>query len=386
MIKTEKADRIIQTYIERLILPSPPLQPLWNCENMIFSKKPKWNYIDSCMINAVIMMYELSGDERLYEYVRRFVDSYVDENGQIPTLNISDYNLDNIAGGRNLLFLFGHTHEEKYLIAAGRLFSQLKNQPRLKCGNFFHKAVYPYQIWLDGTYMSFPFMIRYAVTAGESSVYGDVLNQLENIRRYMKDGCTGLYYHAYDESRSSFWSDSDTGLSEECWLRSIGWYCAALADIYELSDDKNLCDFCRISLSELLTSLSGYITDGMLYQLPSKPELHGNYPETSGTLLFSYAALKGYRSGICSGNIKEKALESISAITEKYITFSEDGLPILKNICLMAGLGGESRRNGSAVYYLSEPVVENDAKGIAPYFMAYTEMIQTNLQKQTKKT
>ena len=379
MFSIEKMDKIAQLYVEKLILASEPRFPLWNRENFLFSKPGKWNYIDGCMIKAVTMLYEISGDSRLLAYALRFTDEYVNEDGQIPSMNPTDYNLDNINGGKNLIFLYKQTHREKYRLAFENLYNaQLKNQPRLDCGNFFHKAVYPRQIWLDGAYMALPFMAEYGLFCGAEEVFDDICLQIENINSLMRDKKTGLYKHGYDETRSMYWADPETGLSGEFWLRAMGWYCAALADLCGIAGNiPKLYDVCSYSLNQLLTALSECITwDRMLCQLPAKPELHGNYPETSGTLLFSYAALKAYRMGICGEKIKTDGAEALSAVTESFISLNKDNLPVMKNICLVAGLGGNEHRDGSVEYYLSEPVVENDAKGIAPYLMAYAELKQ----------
>lgn len=367
-------DETVKKYIEMLILPSDPAFPLWNRENFIFRKKTKWNYIDGCMILAVIRLYKLLGDKRLLDYAVRFTDCYVDESGDIPSMNLLDYNLDNVNGGRNLLWLYKKTNRKKYLLAAGKIMDQIENQPRLQCGNFWHKAVYPNQIWLDGTYMAFPFMAEYAVSQDKPELISDIISQLENIRRLMKDEKTGLYFHGFDETRSSVWADVSSGLSKNFWLRSMGWLCAALADLCEILPEY---DVFRDMLAKLLMSLSVYTNeDGMLFQLPALRALKGNYPETSGTLLFAYSAIKAYRLNIVGESIKSAGIKAFSAVMEKYISEGENGLPILENICLTAGLG--MGRDGSAEYYLSEKITQNDAKGIAPLLMAYTQIKELN--------
>ncbi len=367
-------DETVKKYIEMLILPSDPAFPLWNRENFIFRKKTKWNYIDSCMILAVIRLYKLLGDKRLLDYVAKFTNCYVDENGDIPTMNSLDYNLDNVNGGRNLLWLYKKTNQKKYLLAAGKIINQLENQPRLKCGNFWHKAIYPNQIWLDGTYMAFPFMAEYAVSYDKLKLISDIISQLENIRKLMKDEKTGLYFHGFDETRSTVWADSSSGLSKNFWLRSIGWLCAALADLCEILPE---CDVFRDMLTKLLTSLFVYANeDGTFFQLPALRTLKGNYPETSGTLLFAYSAIKAYRLKIVGESIKSAGIKAFSSVMKKYIGEEENGLPTLENICLTAGLG--MGRDGSAEYYLSEKITQNDAKGIAPLLMAYTQIKELN--------
>jgi unsaturated rhamnogalacturonyl hydrolase len=224
--------------------------------------------------------------------------------------------------------------------------------------------------------MALPFLTEYATVSGELSVMEDVLNQVKNIVSIMRDENSGLYFHAYDESLSMFWADPVTGLSREIWLRAMGWFCAALADICGLSENyPPLHDFCADTLADALNALSGCITaENMLLQLPAKPLYPDNYPETSGSLLFAYSALKAYRLGICSDKIKADGTNVLSAVAENFISIDDNDIPVMKNICLMAGLGGEKKRDGSAEYYLSEPVVENDAKGIAPFLMAVAEV------------
>ncbi len=367
------ADRIAESYIKKLILPSDPAFPMWNRENFIFRKKPKWNYIDSCIIKSVLMLYEITGNTSLFDYAVDFTDFYIGD-GSIPTMNISDFNLDNINGGKNLLYIFQKTGLERYRSAIEKIHSQLERQPRLENGSFWHKAVYPYQIWLDGVYMAMPFMAEYSELYGDTSVYCDIYIQLENVHRIMRDEKTGLYFHGYDETRSQYWADSVTGLSSEFWLRSVGWFCAGLADLCGIvPENEKLYTLCADMLDDIVRSLSACANpDGTLCQLPVKPHVSGNYTETSGTLLFAYSAVKSANLGISENSVLNAGLKAFNSVTEKYII--PENIPILKNICLVAGLGGSNRRDGSEKYYLSEKIVENDAKGIAPYLMAYAEI------------
>ena len=369
MTDISRIRQIAFDYIDRLILTSDPLRPRWNTENFIFRKEPRWNYMDSCIIRALLMF---SDDHSEYtDYALRFVNSYVSPDGTIPTVERSDYNLDSICGGRNLLYLYEKTNDERYLIAAKQLYEQLVHQPRLSCGSFWHKAIYPNQIWLDGAYMALPFLVAYGKKTGEKSSIDDALNQLKNIRTLMRDDKTGLYYHGYCEPRNMCWSDSKTGLSPNIWLRSNGWLCVGLVDIFEMTGNIECADM----LSDLLEAMCSFLTsDNMLMQLPVLKELGGNYPETSGTLLFSYSAMKAYRLGAVSDEIADAGRRALNTVSERYIVYDGD-IPVLRNICLMGGLGGSEGRDGSVEYYLSERVVENDAKGIAPFLMAVSELI-----------
>ncbi len=352
-------------YIDKIILPSDPLMPLWNRENQIFRKKPRWNYMDNCIIRGILMFDR----EKCGGYAKKFLDSYVEPDGNIPTYRAEDLNLDNICGGMNLLTLHETTGEERYRIAAETLFRQLKSQPRLSCGCFWHKKIYPRQMWLDGAYMALPFLAAYGRKNGDRSAVSDALDQAVQLRRHMEDGRSGLYFHGYNETADMCWADPETGLSREIWLRSNGWLCAGLADLYEITGDAE----CGRMLRDLTDALTGCLTDrGMLLQLPLHPELPENYPETSGTLLYAYGAIKGGRLGVVSEQAVNGGKSAVSAVCRDYIRY-EDDVPVMKNICLMAGLGGNRNRDGSAEYYLSEQIVENDAKGIAPFIMTAAE-------------
>ncbi|MCM1530010.1 MAG: glycoside hydrolase family 88 protein [Alistipes sp.] len=355
-------------YINKMIVPSDPLMPLWNRENHIFRKQPKWNYMDSCVIRAILMFDR----ERYGGYAEKFLKSYVEEDGSIPTYNEADFNLDNICGGMNLLTIHEMTGNARYISAAERLFRQLENQPRLKCGCFWHKKIYPRQTWLDGVYMALPFLAAYGIKKGDKQAVSDALHQVSQIRRFMEDGSSGLYFHGFDETSEMCWADAGTGLSREIWLRSNGWLCAGLADLYELTGDS----LCGRMLRDLTDGLTACLTsEGMLLQLPMRPELPGNYPETSGTLLYAYGVIKGGRLDVVSESAVNGGKSAVLSVCRDYIRY-EEGVPVMKNICLMAGLGGSQNRDGSAEYYLSEQVVENDAKGIAPYIMAVSELLK----------
>ncbi len=359
-------DLIVNKYINKFILTSEPLNPKWNRENYIFRKQPKWNYMDNCMMRALLMQ-----ENPPIDYIVKFIDSYVDDDGVIPTMNPLDFNLDNVCGGMNLIKLYELTGKEKYRLAYEKIYNQqLLNQPRLECGNFWHKAIYPHQMWLDGVYMALPFLASYGVIRNDETIIADTIKQAVNVRKYMRDSNTGLYYHGYDETKSMFWADKNTGLSSQFWLRSNGWLCAGLADLYEITAVQAVGDM----LTELLTALVNRLTpENMLLQLPARPELAGNYPETSGTLLFAYSAMKSHRLGLSDESVANFGESALETVTDKYIDKSSD-IPVMKNICLMGGLGGTNKRDGSAEYYLSERIIENDAKGIAPYLMAAAEM------------
>ena len=365
----------IDAYIRRLIRESTPDRTIWNVEKLRAGKKGSWNYIDGCMMTALLSMAQITREREYFDFVERFLDSYILEDGTIRTYEPEKYNLDDINEGRVLLPLYRATGKEKYRLAAERLKHHLDTQPRTFEGNFWHKAIYPNQVWLDGIYMAQVFYALYQQAFGGGD-YSDILGQIKTVHEKMYDEQTGLYYHGYDASRSAFWANPVTGCSRSFWLRSIGWFSVALADLLEIlegGDRETLAAIFR----QLMEGIARYADPetGMYYQVPDQPGREGNYLETSGSSMIAYAMLKGARLGVLEQEYAAKGQKTFSGIVEKYLSFTGEELN-LGGICLVAGLGPESnrRRDGSYEYYISEPVVENDAKGVAPFILCSTEM------------
>ena len=365
----------IDAYIQRLIRESTPERTAWNIERLRAGKPGNWNYIDGCMMTALLSMAEITGEREYFDFVEGFIDSYILDDGTIRTYAPEKYNLDDINEGRVLLPLYRATGKEKYRLAAQKLKHHLDTQPRTIEGNFWHKAIYPNQVWLDGIYMAQVFYALYQKEFAGGD-YSDILHQIQNVRERMFDSEKKLYYHGYDASRAAFWADPVTGCSKNFWLRSIGWFSVALADLLEIVTGSER-DALAAIFKELMAGIEQYADSdtGMYYQVPDQVGRAGNYLETSGSSMVAYAMLKGARLGILDKEYAAKGKKTFSGIGEKYLSFTEDTLN-LGGICLVAGLGPESnrRRDGSYEYYISEPVVENDAKGVAPFILCYTEV------------
>lgn len=352
---------------------------MWNKEMIRQGKKNKWNYIDGCMITAILSLYEITGEQKYFDFAKEFIDFFVQEDGTIKTYDVKEYNLDNINTASNLFFLYDKTGEEKYKLALDHVRTQLDTMPRTKEGSFWHKDIYPNQVWLDGLYMAEPFYMRYETRFSKMEKCNDVIHQFKNVKKYMKDPKTGLYFHGYDESREMYWADPVTGCSPNFWLRSLGWFSLALVETAQATDESLYYEkrFLIGILEDLVDALIPYQSEeGMFYQVPDKPEAEGNYLETSGTALIAYAILKGVRLGFLAPRYAAIGEKAFDGIVKKYLSKNEDGTLKLSGICLVAGLGGKQHRDGSLAYYFSEPVVENEAKGVAPFLLAYTEMIR----------
>ena len=367
----------IERYIRELIRRSTPRRTAWNLEKIREGKDVSWNYIDGCMLTALLAMTEITGDDRYAAFVEKVADSFVREDGSIDTFRPEKHALDDYNEGRILFPMYARTENEKYRKAAEMLHRSLMDQPRTEEGNFWHKEIYPNQVWLDGTYMALPFLAMYENTFGKGEIR-DIMEQLRNVRKKMRDPETGLYYHGYDASRKAFWADPETGLSKNFWLRAIGWYSLALTDLAEMipkgmEEREELAE----TLRELMESISAYADPetGMYLQVVNGAGREGNYPETSGSAMIACAMLKGSRLGVLDESFREQGRKTFNGIVRGHLKV-RDGMVGLDNICLVAGLGPEDnrRRDGSYEYYISEPVVSNDAKGAAPFVLCYTEI------------
>ena len=376
---TPETRQQIQEYIDYLLKNSSAEKPMWNKEMILQGRPNKWNYIDGCMITALISLYDITGEERYYTFAKDFVDYFVQEDGTIKTYRIEEYNLDNINTASNLFFLYDKSGEEKYKLALDHVREQLTGMPRTKEGSFWHKDIYPNQVWLDGLYMAEPFYMKYETRFNKMGKCNDVIHQFENVEKHMRDEKTGLYYHGYDESREMYWSDPETGCSPNFWLRSLGWFTLALVETAQATDESLYYEkrYLIKLLEGLADSLASFQDEsGMFYQVVDRADAEGNYLETSGTALISYAILKAVRLGYLAPRYTDMGIRAFDGISEKYLSKNEDGTLKLSGICLVAGLGGKQHRDGSLEYYFSEPVVENEAKGVAPYLLAYTEMLR----------
>ena len=369
---------VIEQYIDNLMTQSTPEFPIWNIEKARAGKKSGWDYIDGCMIMALLEIYSTTGEQKYLNFADYYEDFRIHDDGTIDGYDINTYNCDELNGGKNLFTLYRLTKKEKYKKALDKLYEQVKNQPRTKEGNFWHKRIYPNQVWLDGLYMAQPFYMEYETTFNGCKNVDDIYNQFFNVEKIMKDPETGLYYHGYDSSKSIFWADKQTGLSQNFWLRALGWFSMALLDTLNKAPDRECENWKKLKtiFIDLCESMLKFQDEsGMWYQVPNYPKKGKNYLETSGSAIYAYSLLKGFRTGILQDKkFQDAGIKAFEGICEKYLN-TDSGKLSLGGICLVAGLGPEKdlRRNGTFDYYMSEPIVQDDAKGVGPFILAYNK-------------
>ena len=350
----------------------------WYLGNFWKERQGILNYPDGCVMTGVQDIFEASNDPKYLETVKAFGDRYVDAEGYVKDYQENVHNVDQLRCGTVFLYLFQKTHEIRYQKAADRFRENLRTFPRLQMGNFWHKEIYPYQVWLDGLYMAMPFYLEYTQMFGGEGVYEDAANQFENVRKHLFIEDKKLYRHAYDEKKQQIWADPITGLSPNFWGRAVGWYLMALADCIPLFQKEKRKEAERLKeiFIEAVEGIMQYQDEatGLFYQLLDLPNQPGNYTETSASAMISYALMKGCRMGILSDHMWEEGKRIFEAVCKEKLS-ERGGKFHLTDICASAGLGPGNKRNGSIEYYLSEKCVDNNAHGAAALMMAYSEIL-----------
>jgi unsaturated rhamnogalacturonyl hydrolase len=348
-----------------------------------FVTEKKWNYTQGLVGLAFLRLYDATGEEKYFEYTKGFADSLIDENGVIYKYKKDNYNLDQINPGKMLFILYDHTGDQRYEKAIKTLMEQLASQPRTAEGGFWHKKVYPDQMWLDGLYMSAPFYAEYAARYNHPEYFEDVINQFLIVARHTYDPATGLYRHAFDASKKMAWADSITGQAPHAWGRAMGWFSMAIVDVLDFipQDQPGRHDLVNIlqKMTESLEKIQDQKTGGW-YQVLDCSGDPGNYIETSCTAMFAYSIFKGVRKGYLDKKHLDTARKAYNGLINNFIKVDESGLVTMTRICGVAGLGGDPYRDGSYEYYINEVVRNNDPKGVGPFIMASLEF--ENLSKQ----
>ncbi|WP_018753118.1 glycoside hydrolase family 88 protein [Paenibacillus sanguinis] len=337
----------------------------------------KWSYDYGVVLKGFASLWQQTGDPRYFRYIQENMDHFIGENGRIRGYRKDEYNIDHINNGKLLFLLHRETGEQKYRLAADQLRDQLRTHPRTSEGAFWHKQIYPYQIWLDGLYMGAPFYLEYLLEYEKEQGLEDVTKQFLLCERHTRDDKSGLFYHAWDEKRVQPWCDPQTGLSQNFWGRSLGWLVMALADVLELLPETQP-DYGELKrmFNELLVALRK-VQDpdsGVWYQVLNMGERKGNYLEASASSMIVYALAKGQRLGLLEGSWGNVLDHAFSGLIAEFVLETKKGWLNLNKNCQVAGLGGADQRDGTYAYYLSEPIIVNDQKGLGAFLLACAEV------------
>jgi unsaturated rhamnogalacturonyl hydrolase len=337
---------------------------------------PKWDYKIGMILTAYEKLYAKTKNQKYYDYIKGYADVFIDETGSIKNFDPKNYSLDNINAGKILFDLYDKTKQEKYLTALKTLRKNFDDYPRTQSAGFWHKKIYPNQMWLDGLYMGEPFYARYTSIYEGGEKLNDVALQFELIHDNTFDKKTGLFFHAYDESKQMPWADKTTGTAPNIWLRALGWYGMALTDALDYfpknhPKQKELAGY----LNEFATAVSKYQdASGLWYQIPNLQTRKGNYLEASGSAMLVYSLAKGVHKGYLPARFEKTANKGFNGLIKKLIKVDKDGEIHITQVCASAGLGGNPYRDGSFEYYINEKIITDNSHGLGAFLLAAIEI------------
>lgn len=339
-------------------------------------KRLYFGYSQGVGCHAMLDVWKQTGDRKYLDYVINWADTVINDKGEIHLYKVETYNLDYIKPGTVLFDVWKQTGKEKYKLAMDLLVNQLKNHPRTHEGAFWHKLIYQHQIWLDGLYMASPFLAEYAVTFNKPELINDVVNQFIVCAKHTYDAKTGLYYHAWDESKNQRWANKETGQSPNFWGRSIGWWFMALVDVLDYIPAEHPQ---RPELIKMINGLAETLPKyqdktGLWYQVLDKGAVGGNYLEASVSSMFMYGYAKAVNKGYIDKKYRTVAEKAYNGLMKTLIVKNADGTLTLTKCCAVAGLGGHPYRDGSFEYYVNERIRDNDAKATGPFIMGCLQL------------
>lgn len=337
-----------------------------------FRPKPKWEYTNGLMCSSLLRLWEATNDQKYYNYTLAYADSMINDEGEIKTYKLTDYNIDRVNPGKFLIDLYKETGSEKLKIAIETLRTQMKDHPRTSEGGFWHKKVYPHQMWLDGIYMGSPFLAKYAANFDEPDLFDDIANQIYLIDKHNYDPEKQLYYHGWDESKEQEWANKETGLSPNFWGRAMGWLGMALVDVLDyLPGDHPKRQMIIDIANKMAAGLVKYQHEtGLWYQVPDMGDREGNYLEASASSMFAYFFLKGVDKDYLDQKYLDNGKMAYEGIVNNLIKEEADGTISITQVCGVAGLGGDPYRSGTYEYYINEIKRDNDPKAVGPFIMA----------------
>jgi unsaturated rhamnogalacturonyl hydrolase len=351
-------DKIIESTMS--FYPDPAVLPIYAPGN--------WSYEYAFFLHAMLNRAKESNNAAYTAYVKKWCDRYLDTKGYIDPkhYNVAEYRLDDMLPGRLFISLYESTSQGKYKTAATQLRQQLQYQPRTSDGGYWHKQIYPYQMWLDGVYMADIFTMQYAKAFNEPALFKESMQQIRLIHEHNGDPTTGLLYHGWDEAGNKVWANEDTGTSPEFWSRGIGWYLMALLECIEYvplesMDRKELGGLFR----ELARSVIKYQDPktGLWYQVTNKAYEPRNWIETSGSAMFAYAFAKGYNKGILDKTYLAAAQKAFDTMTKDYIFFDDEGRIYMDGTVKIGTLNIKTSK-GDLDYYVTTERRVNDYKGL----------------------
>lgn len=340
------------------------------------NKKPKWDYKMGLVLFAFEKLYQKTQDKKYLNYIKEYADELIDADGNITDYNIKEYNIDSANPGKLLFNLYEETKDKRYLKVLQQLRIQLENQPRTASGGFWHKEIYPNQMWIDGLYMAEPFYTQYTVKYENGKALDDIAKQFELVQNHLVDPKTGLVYQAWDESKEIAWANPQTGTSPTIWGRGIGWYMMALVEVLDYYPKthpkyKTLVGY----LNQIAKSADQHKSpSGLWYQIADQPDLKANFLESSASAMIIYSLAKGADKGYLASKYKKTAQKSFDAYLAAFVKKEDKGQIIISYVSSNVGLGGKPFRDGTNEYYLNSKAKENSSPALAAFLLSALEL------------
>ena len=363
--------------------PLPEIVDSWSvrmanaCINRSPALENSWQYESGIVLKGIEQVWLDTGDEKYLEYIKYNIELFVKPNGDIHTYNLKDYNLTQINTGKLLFLLCQETGDERYQQSLHLLMKQLKTQPRTSEGGFWHKKNLPYQMWLDGIYMAVPFYVQYIDFFKEPTGFDDAIHQILLIERHTHDPKTGLYFHAWDESKIQKWANPRTGCSSLLQGRAIGWYAMAIIDVLDFlptshrARERIVTIFVRMIQALLLVQDQN---TGLWHQILDQGDYEGNHAEASTSCMFVYALAKGIRKGYLTSNYLEAAQKGYAGIIKYLVETDDYGHVDLMMSYQVEGFSKKQKRVSSREYYIGKSSQINDLNGVGAFLLAGVEM------------
>lgn len=368
---------VVKKYINHLMQDNQLKNGETNIDSLNKYRPAVWNYEIGVVLMGFEKLWQTTGNEKYYVYLKHIIDHFISDSGTIKTYVQEEYNSDNIPPGRLLLTIFQKEKLSKYQRAMQELYNQILWQPRNKTGGFWHKLKYPTQMWLDGLYMIEPFYAAYSLQNNKPENFNDIINQFIIMEKYSRDKVTGLLYHGWDESKLQQWANKKTGTSPQFWSRAMGWYMMALVDVLDYIPENYSR---RKELITILNRLTAAITktqdakSGVWWQITNKANEAGNYLESSASAMFVYAMAKAIRLKYLPAAYLSNIKKGYTGLLKQFVVTDSSGMVHYINAVSGAGLGGNPFRDGSYEYYIKEPKRDDDLKAIGPFIQACIEI------------
>jgi unsaturated rhamnogalacturonyl hydrolase len=325
-------------------------------------------------------VYERTHNPRYLRYIEAWADAHVNAQGEIDHPIDA---LDDMQPGMLMLSLYRDTGEQRYKLAVERIRKRLDTYPRTADGGLWHGAVteHQHQLWLDGMYMSMPFLVQYGEMFGNrKNAQDEAAKQLLIYAKHLNDPKTGLLFHAYDELGTQPWAQPGTHHSSYFWGRSIGWYGMALIEVLDGMPKNNPSRPKLIALARQLVYAFQRFQDpktGLWYNVVDKPDATGNWPESSASSMYIYVISKAVQRGYVPHALQAVACKGYSGMLTHLIVHPDNDVSIT-DICAGTVVGDLS-------YYLQRPRNTDDLHGIGAFLLMNEQMREQPCVLQMRK-